>query len=263
MFKKTIISSAILALILSASPVWANRFDDEEQLPRHARQIRKGVYDLGVAVDSLTRASVSGRAYVHAERNGVDIASTATCYGYIAPNTKWRTNESFLVNPSDNRSSLAGGTILARYNAALGKWEDAADGVVDGGGPDIVGTASTTGSRLRADYGYPDGKNEVYFARLSRGTIAVTVVWYTFTGSIVEVDQVFNNRFAWSAEAGGVAGKMDLDNIATHENGHLFGLDDQYDSSCAAVTMYGYADYGEITKRDLDQPDITGIDNLY
>jgi len=29
------------------------------------------------------------------------------------------------------------------------------------------------------------------------------------------------------------------------------------------VTMYGYSDYGEIIKRTLEQPDITGLQTLY
>jgi len=54
-----------------------------------------------------------------------------------------------------------------------------------------------------------------------------------------------------------------LDNIVTHEDGHVFGLDDQYDNTCAAVTMYGYADYGQDNKRSLEAQDIAGIDLLY
>ena len=257
MFKKIIASSAILALILAASPVLARHFDDdEERLPRHAREIRKDVYDLGVAVDPLSGKQVRGRAFVHRSRSTPVTASAALCYGYIAPDTKWRSLENFLLNPSNNRSGLSSGTVLSVFNNALGKWETAAN-------QDIVGTATLTSSGLKADYGYPDGKNEAYFARISRGSIAVTVIWYTYTGSIVETDQVYNNRYAWSAEAAGVAGKMDLDNIVTHEDGHVFGLDDQYDNTCAAVTMYGYADYGQDNKRSLEAQDIAGIDLLY
>ena len=56
---------------------------------------------------------------------------------------------------------------------------------------------------------------------------------------------------------------MDLENIATHELGHSIGLGDLYTSSCAQETMYGYADFGEISKRDLNSGDILGISKLY
>ena len=91
--------------------------------------------------------------------------------------------------------------------------------------------------------------------------IAVTSVWYTPKGrQIVEFDIRFNTRFSWGdAESD----KMDLQNIATHELGHSIGLADIYSTACSAVTMYGYSDYGEIQKRTLEQPDITGLQKMY
>ena len=56
---------------------------------------------------------------------------------------------------------------------------------------------------------------------------------------------------------------MDLQNIATHEIGHGVGLTDVYQTACSQATMYGYSDYGDIIKRDLAQPDITGLQKLY
>lgn len=260
MFKKIIASSAILALILSASPVWARHFDDEERLPRHAREIKKDVYDLGIAVDPLSSRPVRGRAYVHRLRNESATTSDALCYGYIGGGVRWPMRENFLFNASNN-SGLSSTSLLNAFNGASAKWEDAADGTVDGSGPNVVGDASLTNSRLRADYSYPDNRNEAYFGRLSRSAIAVTVIWYTSSGQIVETDLVYNNRYPWSLS--GEAGKMDFDNIDTHEKGHVFGLEDQYDASCSEATMYGYADYGETKKRDLAVADITGIDLLY
>ncbi len=56
---------------------------------------------------------------------------------------------------------------------------------------------------------------------------------------------------------------MDFDNIATHELGHSFGLDDLYEDTCFEETMYGYASTGETNKRTLENGDITGIYTLY
>ena len=76
-----------------------------------------------------------------------------------------------------------------------------------------------------------------------------------------QFDIVFDIDFAWSAS--GEAGKMDLQNIATHELGHGAGLDDLYQSPAYRETMYGYSAYGEISKRDLYIGDKTGITKLY
>jgi tryptophanase len=47
------------------------------------------------------------------------------------------------------------------------------------------------------------------------------------------------------------------------KQGHGVGLDDVYDTACSEVTMYGYSTYGEIKKRDLETPDIIGLQKLY
>ncbi|MEK6868829.1 MAG: matrixin family metalloprotease, partial [Nanoarchaeota archaeon] len=60
----------------------------------------------------------------------------------------------------------------------------------------------------------------------------------------------------------GEAGKMDFENIATHELGHSVGMGHP-DSTCTEETMYAYADYGETKKRDLNTGDTAGINSLY
>lgn len=114
----------------------------------------------------------------------------------------------------------------------------------------------------------PDGRNELLFGDYPKdGVIAVTVVWGYFSGppssrEIIEFDVMFDTDYVWG-DATLDSTVMDLQNIATHEIGHGAGLDDIYDSSCSEVTMYGYSDYGEVKKRTLEPPDITGIQELY
>ena len=67
--------------------------------------------------------------------------------------------------------------------------------------------------------------------------------------------------FDWSAT--GEEGKMDFENIATHELGHSVGMADLYDSVCSQETMYGYASEGETNKRSLEAGDIAGVKKLY
>ncbi len=77
-----------------------------------------------------------------------------------------------------------------------------------------------------------------------------------------DVDIVFNgDDFSWSTS--GESGKMDVQNIATHEIGHFLGLDDLYSSSDSEATMYGYAAPGETKKRTLTEDDKNGIRFLY
>lgn len=115
-----------------------------------------------------------------------------------------------------------------------------------------------------ATYGVQDYMNAITWDNYpTEGVIAVATIWYNpATKTIVEFDIMFDTDWTWG-DADGNPDVMDLQNIATHELGHGVGLADVYEAECSAVTMYGYSDYGETQKRDLDLPDITGIQELY
>ena len=114
----------------------------------------------------------------------------------------------------------------------------------------------------------PDSLNELVFADYPQsGVIAVTVVWGYFSGPpssrrIFEFDILFDTDWTWGVSEG-EDDVMDVWNIATHEIGHGLGLGDVYEDGCSIVTMYGYSTYGDIIKRDLAEPDITAIQELY
>lgn len=132
----------------------------------------------------------------------------------------------------------------------------------------IWGDGTETATTLVADTVSTDGQNEVYFADITNSNaIAVTIVWGIFGGptfnrQLVEWDQIYDDAtYDWSMS--GEAGKMDFENIATHELGHSVGMGDLYTSTCSNETMYGYAAYGETKKRDLNTGDIIGVNKLY
>ena len=184
---------------------------------------------------------------------------TSSCYVFLSREAKWKVIEPYLVDATNNHG-LTSEFISANLAADINKWEIAgvADilgnevaGVVDG--PDMVTT---------------DNKNEVMFGSIQEpGAIAVTIIWGIFKGppvarELVEWDMVFDEvDYGWSAT--GTADKMDFENIATHELGHSVGLGDLYTTECQDMTMYGYADFAEINKRDLEDGDVAGISKLY
>ena len=113
-----------------------------------------------------------------------------------------------------------------------------------------------------------DGRNELSLGIYPNvNVIAVTVVWGYFSGppksrQIFEFDILFNEVFDWG-DADVNSDVMDLQNIATHELGHGLGLGDIYIDGCSEVTMYGYSYNGDTDKRSLEDPDITGLWELY
>lgn len=233
------------------------------------------VLPLGTALDPGSGKVVEGYAFIHYDKRdakpgnkpGKGGSGGSACYAYLANGAKWKTAESWLMNTT-NANSLDGTGLFDTQVAALAKWEDAADGTVgSGSGYNIFGGGSATSTALFADTSSPDNQNEVYFGNISSsGAIAVTIVWGIFAGppsgrELVEWDQVYDDvDYNWSLT--GEAGKMDFDNIASHEDGHSAGMDHP-DDSCTEETMYRFADDSEIKKRTLNAGDIAGVNALY
>ena len=262
--KKSIIV-VVLSLTLLASPVLAKPADSVKsfKLPDNAVEIAPNVFSLGTTYDKQSHSMVEGYAFIHkkndAKQNAIKGPKAPSCYGFLANGAKWKSIEPWIVNTS-NGDGLSELFVFDTISSDIGKWESAASA-------DILGDGTKTNSVLVADEVTTDGKNEIYFGDLGTdGTIGVTIVWGIFSGptfnrKLVEWDQIYNTYYNWSAS--GEADKMDFDNIATHELGHSVGMNDIYNSSCSAVTMYGYANYGETNKTTLEPADIKGISTLY
>lgn len=241
-------------------------------IPETAVEVAPHVFSLGEAVDVDGRV-VQGYAFVHRQEEakpegaGKGGRGANKCYSFLARGANWKTVEPWLLNPA-NDEALTEEYLLPNLVGNISKWEDASDGVVDSvTGADILGEGTATASILTADTLSPDGQNEVYFADVSSsGAVAITIVWGVFSGPtyqrrLVEWDQVYDDvDYNWGST--GEAGKMDFENIATHELGHSVGLGHP-DDSCTEETMYRFAGFGETKKRTLEAGDIKGVSELY
>ncbi len=183
---------------------------------------------------------------------------TSSCYRFLSKGAKWKTVEDYLVDPANTRG-LDESFVANNLALDIAKWEAAAS--FDILGNEIAGIVDG------ADTVSPDDKNEVFFADIdSPGAIGVTIVWGIFRGppsarELVEWDMIYDDvDFDWSAA--GEAGKMDFENIATHELGHAVGLGHPSDT-CTEETMYRFAVKGETKKQTLEDGDIAGITKLY
>ena len=264
MSKKSLLA-VILSLVFIATSVSAqpNNSPKSFELPPNATEVAQNVFSLGKAYDKDVDGMVEGYAFVHKKANVKSTASSRrpsgnTCYAYLATGAKWKTQESWLMNPS-NTSGLDENTLFTNEALNIQKWESAA-------AYNIFGNGASTPATLVADETATDGLNEVYFGPITdANTIAVTIVWGIFSGPaknrvLVEWDQIFNTNFNWSLA--GEANKMDFENISTHEVGHAVGMGHP-SSTCTEETMYAYGNNGETKKRDLNTGDIAGISALY
>lgn len=267
-----VIMILVLGFVLQPSvfALTEKKENKEFKIPPGLSEISPGVFSLGKAKD-VKGNDVEGIMFVHYKDEsakqqaiGGKPPSKTLCYSFLTKGgVKWTTPEAWIVNPV-NSDGLSSPFILSNIENNIAKWEDASNGIKgDSIYVNIMEGGSTTDATLTADSSSPDGANEIYFANIaSTGVIAVTTTWYsTFSGQIVEWDQVYDDvDFNWSSS--GEAGKMDFENISTHEIGHAVGMGHPSDS-CTSETMYRYASNGETIKRDLNSGDVAGIDKLY
>ncbi len=122
-----------------------------------------------------------------------------------------------------------------------------------------------------------DGVNRVSAGPIDlpghEGDLAITVTWSDArSGEIVEVDMVFNTAHHFSAAhahdhehdehpSGKCDGSYDLQNVATHEFGHFFGLGEDRQEPLA--TMFVQSHVCETAKRDLYPTDASAVAVLY
>jgi hypothetical protein len=97
----------------------------------------------------------------------------------------------------------------------------------------------------------------------------------TVTGEIVEADIFFNSTFPWSTTQNGESGRYDVESIALHEIGHLFGLGHSALGEtelraggrrvlASEAVMFPIAfSPGSIDQRALHADDVAGISDLY
>jgi hypothetical protein len=137
-------------------------------------------------------------------------------------------NLAVTANPS-NSSGLSQSQVQAMLGSAFSAWSG------------VPGTKATTSFNLSssgpANSAF-DGVNAVYFSsnssrQLDWGVVGLTeVLYWVNSGQIAEADMVFNDRqFLFTATEGdtgkNIGGRtaIYLQDVATHEVGHAFGLD--------------------------------------
>lgn len=107
-----------------------------------------------------------------------------------------------------------------------------------------------------------DQRNVVLFRNKSNGSAIATTYWWTMGGAVVDADVIFwDGGFTFVAgSATCPSGGVYIEDIATHELGHVLGL---HHSNVSGATMYPSYSRCSKTLRTLESDDIAGIRSLY
>lgn len=167
---------------------------------------------------------------------------------YLLLDFHWYTTIKYYIN-TKNKYGFSATAVVNTITASVNTWDKET----------AYQVFSYKGTTTRSA-GRRDGYNVVAWGAYQAGVIAVTYIWYSGS-QMIETDCRMNTYYKWSLS--GQAGKMDVQNIMTHEFGHWCGLDDLYDDVDYWLTMYGYGNFGETYKRTLGLGDINGLEAVY
>ena len=90
---------------------------------------------------------------------------------------------------------------------------------------------------------------------------AAAACFNTKTKGISGFRMAFDSGDLWSTT--GTAGAFDVENVGTHEMGHVAGLGHRNSPKDGCLTMCKFSDRGETQKRTLGWGENRGLDKLY
>jgi len=198
-------------------------------------------------VFSVTDASVELKVVVTYAIPPTDDSGTNRHYKLLRYHSYSTIN--YYINPS-NDDGLSQGDVVNTIKASVDTWDEQTN-------YQVFKYIDTT-SEIAGKY---DGLNVISWGTYgSANVIAVTMSWVSGR-RVLEVDCLMNTYYGWSLS--GESGKMDVQNIMTHELGHFCGLADLYKDTDYWLTMYGYSDFHETYKQTLGLGDILGLRAVY
>lgn len=163
---------------------------------------------------------------------------------------------SYVINPS-NTQNLSEKEIVRATSRAAKTWNSA-----------VKGNAFADYSINVTPY-YPiyDYQNTISFSDIFLDTTVVgqNSLFFLDDGNstrLVEFDMLLNNKIPFG-DANKNASVIDLQALITHELGHSLGFLDLYNTECSLATMYGYSNFGDISKRNLQKYEISALKFLY
>ena len=182
---------------------------------------------------------------------GVAAGVATVVYGFALNGHTWKSHQAYYyVNAANLDIPEADAEAAIRAGADAWALQTNAD-------ISLVYAGRTTGSSV-----VNNGKNEVFFRSESNGnTIAVAYYWWDGSGNLVDADILFyDGGFQFFGGSSGCASGQYVQDVATHEFGHVVGISHSGDSS---ATMYPSTGSCSQNWRTLAADDVSAAETAY
>lgn len=204
---------------------------------------------VGGTLDGITLETSDGpvpRRGQQVRRRGRTISGSDD---YVITGRRWATAVvRYVVNPST--PDLPPDAVLAAMQLGASAWSTQAH-------PNV--TLSYAGTITGGTAAY-NGRNEVFFRQESpTGAIATTYWWTDSTNTLIDADVVWYDTYRFFVGTDCHDGYF-IEDVATHEFGHVLGLSHSLDPAATMVAGTGPCN---TEKRTLAEDDIVAIETLY
>jgi hypothetical protein len=213
----------------------------------------------GLAVACIAGASLDHSGRPSHLRDGVERVAGRAVLKTTASGADERWTASAVTVTLDPTLQQLGPGAKDAVVAAFGAWMSSGASV-----PDVTVDTSNTAAGVALD-----GVNRLLVGPITNpgyeNAIALTTAYVDdSTGEVLEADTVFNAAYVFRVLPGSgtdCSSGYDLQDIATHEAGHFFGLGEDYQDTAAA--MYVSSTQCEMHKRELTSVDVSVMTGLY